>query len=440
MKNVNIVQAILLGISGIAIILAVIMFAAYRSGGTGSKNAEVVLWGTISEQVFDEVIRELQIENSLYESLIYVQKDPNSYEDELLKALAEGTGPDLVLINEKQVISNQNRMQEIPFTSFPLRTYQDLFLDEGNLLVTQTGILGFPFLVDPLVMYYNKDTLNNYGYARPPETWTEVLSITPTITQKDSSFNITKSTIALGSYDNITNAKDIYWLLTMQAGNSVIERFLDTQDQVEKYRSIFGENLNFTLNPSYASTNFFTQFSNPTKTVYSWNRSLPDSQTAFVSGDLAFYLGFASELPVIKRINPNLNFDVALVPQSQSSDRKVTYGSMMLFTIPKTSQNVGGAITMVAALTSSKTQSAFSIAYGIPPVRRDLLTSYDAKNSYESIFNRSAVISRGILEPDAKKTDAIIKELIDTVVSGQYEISSAVSRAQEKLRVILDNE
>ena len=438
MKNINFVQIILLIVSGIAIIAAVIMFAAYRSGGGKTAYANVVLWGTFPEQTFTSVVRELQLNNDIYGSLKYVQKDPVSFEDDLLKALAEGSGPDLVLIDEKQVISNQARMQEIPYESFPIRTYQDLFLEEGNLLLDETGIIGFPFLVDPLVMYYNKDILSNNGYSRPPETWTEILSIAPTITQKDSSFNITKSTVALGSYDNITNAKDIFWMLTLQAGNSVIERYMDNQDQTEKYRSTFDDSLNFTLKPTYASTNFFTQFSNPTKTVYTWNRSLPQSQTAFIAGDLAFYIGYASELPTIARINPNLNFDVTLVPQSQSSERKVTYGSMLLFTIPKASENPNGAFSMIMALTSQEAQQLFSQTFGIPSVRDDLLTTSSATNSFETIFNRSAIISRGILEPDPRQTSAIIKELIDTIVSGQYEVSSAISRAQQKIRVLLN--
>lgn len=440
MKNVNIVQMILLAISAIAIVLAVIMFAAYRSGGADSSIPSVEIWGTLPESTFTEVVRELQYEDKKYEGLTYIQKDIETFEDELLRALAEGTGPDVVLINEKQIVSNQNRMQEISYESFPLRTYQDLFLDEGNLLLTRTGILGFPFLVDPLVMYYNKDTLSNNGFARPPENWTELLAITPVLTQKDSSFNISKSTIALGSYSNIVNAKDIFWLLTMQAGNPVIERYFDDQDQVEKYRSVFNDNLNFTLNPAYASTNFFTQFSNPTKTVYSWNRSLPDSQTSFISGDLAFYIGYASELSIIRRLNPNLNFDVAMVPQSQSSERKVTYGSMYIFAIPKTTRTTSGSISIIASLTSRNSQEAFSKAFGIPSVRRDLLASSDSSSSFEAVFNRSAIIAKGILEPDARQTDVIIKELIDTVVSGQYEVTEAVSRAQEKFSIMLSNE
>lgn len=440
MKNINISQVILIGVSIIAIISAVVMFSLFRGGSTSSTNGTVVLWGTISQENFTSTLNTLETNGNKIEGIKYVQKNSSTIEAELLKAIAEGNGPDLVLLGEKQIVSNQKILQTIPFDSYPLRNYQDLFIEESLLLVSSEGILGFPFLVDPLVMYYNRDLLTNAGYSKPPQTWTEILAIAPTLTQKDSSFNISKSTIALGSFENITNAKDIYWTLVLQAGNPVIKRTTENQNQKETYQSIFKENLNFTLNPAYAATNFYTQFSNPTKTVYSWNRSLQNSQTMFTSGDLVFYLGKISELPLIKRINPNLNFDVALVPQSQSSIRKVTYGAMSVLAIPRTSKNLRGAVLTIGALTSREAQSAFAKTLSVSSVRKDILSTPDSSSPYESIFSKAAIMSQGILEPDSSKIDAIIKELIDTVVSGQYEVSEAVSRADEKISLLISHE
>jgi ABC-type glycerol-3-phosphate transport system substrate-binding protein len=440
MKNISIIQVVLIGISIVAIMTAVVMFSMFKGGGSRVADTEVIMWGTIPEETFGAVLTSLENQDNEIKGLKYVEKNQETFDDELLKAIAEGEGPDLVLLNEKQIIANQKRMQVISFDTFPLRDYQDLFIEESSLLVSQEGLLGIPFLVDPLVMYYNKDTLTNAGFSKPPQTWTEVLAVTPNLTQKDSSFNISKSAIALGSFDNIVNAKDIYWTLVLQAGNPVVKRDIEAQDEIETYTSIFVESLNFTLNPAYAATNFFTQFSNPTKTVYSWNRSLSNSQTMFTSGDLAFYLGRASELSTIKQINPNLNFDVTLVPQSQSSTRKATYGSMYVLTIPRSALNPEAAMNVINLLTSKDIQSEFARTLEISSVREDLLVMSDSTNPYESIFNRSAIMSQGILEPDTRKTDDIIKEIIDTVVSGQYEVSSAISRADQKLSLLLRNE
>jgi ABC-type glycerol-3-phosphate transport system substrate-binding protein len=235
MKNINVVQAVLIGISGIAIIGAVIMFAVNTARGPVSTNGVVVMWGTLSQNSFSSVLQGLENDGNKIDGLKYVEKDPTTLNDELLDAIVEGSAPDLVLLDEKQIITNQKRMKTIPFTSFPLRDYQDRFIDESSLYITDEGIIGFPFLVDPVVMFYNKNILANAGYSKPPQTWTEVLAIAPTLTQKDSSFNISKSTIALGSFDNVTNSKNIFWTLVLQAGNPVIDRGRDPNTGSQVY-------------------------------------------------------------------------------------------------------------------------------------------------------------------------------------------------------------
>jgi ABC-type glycerol-3-phosphate transport system substrate-binding protein len=286
-------------------------------------------------------------------------------------------------------------------------------------------------------MYYNRDILTSNGFARVPETWAEVLSLAPVVTIKDSSFNISKSTIALGAFENINHAKDIFWMLTLQAGNPVIRRGIDSQTGAEEYQNTFMNSFNFTLAPAYASTNFFTQFSNPTKTVYSWNKSLQDAQTMFIAGDLAFYIGYASEIGTIRRLNPNLSFDIALMPQSQSATRKSTYGAMSVLSIPRTSKNVSGATYVISQFTSPQIQSIITKELAHASVRRDLLSQDDVSSPYQSIINRSAIMSQGVLEPDSRRMDDIIKDLIGTVVSGQYEISQAVNRAHEQISLLL---
>ncbi len=442
MKNINIIQAVIIGVSVVAIAVAIVMFSLFRGGSIGSSIGQTVIWGTIPNSSFQSFLQKLRNDLNLEEvkDIKYVQKDVATIEDELLKAMAEDSAPDLVLLNEKQIIKNQTRLQIIPYKSFPIRDYQDTFFDGADILLSKEGIIGFPFHVDPLVLYYNKNLLLNEGYSRPPQTWAEVLAVAPTLTEKDSSFNIFKSTIALGSFDNIKNAKEIYWMLVLQAGNPVIERYQEQNDPKEKYRIIFDDDLNFTLNPAYAATNFFTQFSNPTKTVYSWNRSLQDSQTAFISGDLVFYLGRASEINTIKKLNPNLNFDVALMPQSRSSERKTTYGTMQIFTIPKNAPNLNGAIATIGIMTRAEVQDELVKLIGGTSARTDVLENPDVADPYQVIFNDSSIIAQGILEPDAQAIDGIIKELVDTIVSGQYEISKAIENADEKMSLLLNNE
>ena len=55
---------------------------------------------------------------------------------------------------------------------------------------------------------------------------------------------------------------------------------------------------------------FYTQFADPAKETYSWNKTFQNDKNAFISGKLAFYFGYASEYKDIQQKNPNLRFDI----------------------------------------------------------------------------------------------------------------------------------
>lgn len=435
MQKGNIIGIVLIGVSIVAIFIAVVMFSVFKVGGGGSKSGPVLIWGVLPEVTFKNVLQKMSENNIRTEHITYVQKQVETFDDELLRAIAENNSPDLVILDEKQIIQNQNRMITIPFQSYPLRTFQETFIDQADLLITQEGILGFPLMINPLVMYYNRNILSDTGFARVPQTWTEILAVAPVMTIKDSSFNISRSAIALGSFENINHSKNVFLMLLLQAGNSVVARSINPQTNQEEYRSTLIDNQTTAVS---AATNTFTQFANPNVTVYSWNRSLPNSQTMFVAGDLGFYFGYASEINEIRRLNPNLSFDIALVPQPQNPVRRTTFGSMNILTIPRTSKNTSGAIEVITTLTSPQVQQIIAKEFARASVRRDVLSVVDPANPYQEIINRSAIMSNAVLEPDKKRMDDILKELIEGIVSGQFEINQAINRAHERITLILN--
>jgi hypothetical protein len=105
--------------------------------------------------------------------------------------------------------------------------------------------------------------------------------------------------------------KEILATLFFQSGNNITERSPVTgevsavidKDLEKEFEDASGT-------PTESVLDFYTSFANPSKSLYSWNRSLPNSENAFLNGDLAFYFGYASEIKRIQDKNPNLNFDV----------------------------------------------------------------------------------------------------------------------------------
>jgi hypothetical protein len=151
--------------------------------------------------------------------------------------------------------------------------------------------------------------------------------------------------IALGQYNNINNVKDILSTLLIQNNNPIVGR------EGKSYYSLLNSNLlNLSVSPIEAVIQFFISFSNPSNTAYSWNQSLPSSFDMFTSGRLAFYIGRASELFNIERVNPNLSFDVTEIPQIKDSPTKRTYGEIYAIVVSKRSSSISSAFLVSGEL------------------------------------------------------------------------------------------
>jgi ABC-type glycerol-3-phosphate transport system substrate-binding protein len=181
---------------------------------------------------------------------------------------------------------------------------------------------------------------------------------------------------------------------------------------------------------------FYTDFANPSKTTYSWNRGLPLSTNAFVAGDVGIYFGFASEYQEIAARNPNLRFGVAQIPQVEGALSHATYGRMVGLAIPRVALNIQGAADIAQKLVSPEAVALVAQATGLPPVRRDV--EFDtAASATGSVFAQAALISRTWLDPNPTATDAIFKTMIESVISGAEEPAASITTAAQALRQLV---
>lgn len=422
-------QIILTGVFAVFILAGVFVFAFFGRGSTTKAN--VLVWGPIPESAFNSILSKLPISEDKSVDVKYVYKKSTDFDQDFIEALASGVGPDVVIISQDNILKHRNKLFLIPFESYPERTFKDSFIEEGEMFLEPTGILAIPFLVDPLMMYWNRDIFTSASIASAPKYWDEFYELSKTLTVKDSSLNISRATLPMGEFGNINNAKDILATLMFQAGNTEIVK-IENGRYVTTLTKSFGGN----INPAVAAINFYTEFSNPGKAHYSWNRALPSSQTLFASGDLAVYFGYASELPLLRLKNPNLNFDVALLPQSRTGDRPVTFGKMYGLALTRSTRSLNGSFAVISALSSVEATNTFSKEAGLPPVRRDLLAK-GVQDANMSLFYQSALRSRAWLDPSAQATDAIFKELIESITSGRARSEQAVALAEQEINALL---
>lgn len=424
-------QIALLGGFGFLAMVALFLLNNYSPSSSDEAlvfGDSVVIWGTEDEDIVEAHIDDASKQYEGLNVVRYVEKDERTFDDELINALAEGNAPDLVLIPAGKLVKHRNKLQPIPYESYPVRDFKDAFIDAADIFMLSDGIYGIPFAMDPLILYWNRDLFATNGIAQPPATWEGVVtSIVPVLTERDARRTIFKSAVAFGEYRNVKNAESILLMLLLQSGSAMVT------ESNGKYNVGLNVGLNeSTKEPLSSSLQFFTDFSNPNSPLYSWNRSLALDQNAFIAGDLALYFGLGSEVSSIAEKNPNLNFDVAVVPQGSNVSVRRTYAKTLGFAIPKASDNRQGAYSVANLLSSSAIAGPMAKDLGLTPVRRSLLSATN-QNQYQRVTFESAFFARDWLNPDIDSSGNVFSVMVEDVVSNRTKPSDAAVDAVGRL-------
>ena len=425
---------ILLAVFASLAVTGVLIFAfAVGKTSTDSVGA-LTIWGTIDGQAFSTLLRQFSDADNAFIQVTYVQKDATTYDADLTRAIAAGTGPDLFLLRQDYAYRTVDQLWIIPYSGASYAVsksqFETSFVDVTSPFLGEKGVLAVPFLADPLVLYWNKDILSTYGFAEPPKYWDELPSMIAVITKKSDEGQIVLSTIPLGEYANVTNAKDILSMLILQVGGMI------TAYDNGKLAPALEGGTPASMGAVEKSLDFYTGFANPAKpNTYTWNRSLPASRASFAGGGSALYIGFASEDALIKKMNPNLNFSVARVPQIRSASTTNAVARVYGLAIPRNAKNPFGSLKLAYFLASSENARAAANVFLIPPVRRDVLGKEADGNM--RIFEAQVIMAHSWIDPDPVVTEAIFKNMIEDTTSGSVPLlSDAVQHAQQQFNKI----
>ncbi len=433
----NSFQIVVLVVFGALAVLAVLVFSGAIKIGSSNKSdipgGNVVLWGTWKRDTIIRLFDDLNRTNKSF-SVTYIQKNPQTFASDLVEAIASGAGPDMVLISQDTIVATQNKLYHIPYVSFPERSYKDTYTQEGDLFLAPDGVIALPLTIDPIILYYNRNLFEGAGITLPPKTWDEMNNIVPLLTKKDSNNNLIQSALSFGSFTNVMHADDIFSLLLQQAGNPIVAY----NGQI--LQSKLSDKMGLSTSPAESTLTFYTSFIDPNNKLYSWTKTFTNARDAVLSEQLAMYLGYASELPLISAKNPNLNFDITTVPQIPGSNAKSTYGNMYGIAIVKSSKNIATAFSAATLLSGKdfmgKVIGKLLEEAPIAPTRRDMLAT-PPQNLYGPTLYGSALISRAWLTPSKSVSSQIFSDMIEDVVRGAFSVGDSISKANNRLNVSL---
>lgn len=428
-KKLSLFQIVLLCVFGSLAVVGVLIFA-FAVGGSGNASVgKVVIWGTLDATAFQTIIRDAGETDPRLSQVTYVQKDATTYESDLADALSSGTGPDLFLMRQDYAARDAGKAVTIPYTSLSQSQFENTFVQAASPFMGGSGVVGIPILIDPLILYWNRDLLTSAGIAQPVQYWAQLPTQAQTLTKKDDAGNVTTSAIDFGEYQNVDNAKDILAMLILQAGGRITAR--DTAGHLIPALSATAADSSATQ----SALRFFTEFADPSTDYYSWNRALSDARQAFAAGTLAYYVGYASEEPLIKQTNPNLNFAVAAMPQVQGSTASIDGGHVYGLAVAKTGVNQGGALTVAYLMAGPSVSQQLSVALGVPSARLDALAQ--PAQGDDGLFNKMALIARSWVDPDPDQTNSLFQAMIEDTTSGATRLPDAVQRGDQQMAQIM---
>lgn len=442
-KKSSVFQIVVISVFAALAVGGVLVFALLMNNNAASSTGPVVIWGPFDDRTFGQVIQDLSDADPTFKQVTYVRKDVADYEDTLTQALAAGQGPDLFFLRQDYVMKDAPKTNPIPETSLSATQFQTAFIDAANVFYGRSGAVALPLLADPMILFWNRDLLSAAGYAQPPRFWDEISGMARAITGCQATalttqqstivgcdhdtLAIKKATVALGAYDNVIHAKDVISTIIMQEGGAVTARD-ESGDLGSGFTSYAG-------GPAQAiekAVGLYSQFSDPSREDYTWNTGLPDSRSAFTSGDLALYVGFGNELGLIRRANPNLNLAVANMPQVRESGKTLTGAHVYGLAVSRTGKNPQGALTVAFALGGAATSKQLADALGLVSARRDVLSA--AGRDEAGFLSNAAIASRTWIDPNPDKTDAAFRAMIGAIVSGTMRQTEAIERADQEIK------
>lgn len=388
---------------------------------------QVTIWGMLPSAPINAILSELKDETDAYRGVTYEYIAPEDFNQRILTALADGEGPDIVLLSQELLVGMRKRIQPVSYDSYPIRDIRNQYLDGAQIFALNDGLYGYPIAVDPLMMYWNRDMLANESILEAPATWEVLVNDNfPKLIDRDFRRTVNQAVVAMGEYGNVENAFGVISTLLIQGGSQLV---LETEDnQYVQQLRLSPRN----SDPLEAAVDFYTRFSEPSNALYSWNRAFESDRLEFLSEDLALYFGYASEGPQLEKLNPNLNFDIAAVPQGEGASVRRTYGKFYALSTLRSSDNKYGASVMMLKLGGATLADRIAKENGMVSAFRSSVSA-GSNDTYGRISYPSAATALGWLNPDLSIADGVFETMTQDVNENRRPLFEAVTDAVERL-------
>ncbi len=384
-------------------------------------------------------------------SIQYKKFTIDEYEQQLLEAWAEDRGPDIYFLPNNWIAKYKNKITPLPSKiKLPYReiktsgigsfqktdiidsvkeirttSLNDLVQNYANVVyedvVLNKKIYGLPLSLDTLGLFYNEDLLRYANISYPPKTWTEFNNMVKSISLLNENNEFEQSGTALGTTNNIDNAVDILMLLMFQNGVNFLTK---------------NKHLNFedkkTQDLALEAINFYNDYANPIKEVYSWNEDQENALNAFIDGQVAFFFGYPYHIQQIKsRITNKFNLKTAQVPQIADTLKPANFANYWVMTVAHKTKHKDAAWGFIDFATRKENVKMYLDKTGRPTALKSLLKSQENNLTLKPFVDQILTARSWYHGNSPQKSKNYIIQLINKIKSGGLKL--------DKIRDLLVN-
>lgn len=141
--------------------------------------------------------------------------------------------------------------------------------------------------------------------------------------------------------------------------------------------------------------------------------------------------GYSYLKDTIKQKAPNLNYDVAPIPQPKAGQNLVNLANYWGFAVSKQTKVSSTAWKFIASMTTKKELQAYYQRHDLPTSRRDMVS--DQADTDMGVFATANLTAKSFYKKDANKVDSIFTTLIDDITLRGKEVDAALADASQKV-------
>lgn len=428
-----IIGGVFIVIAIVAVLMATGVISGLRGGGGGGGllRGHIEVWGVIDdEDVYNNLAGGFSGINPGVK-ITYKKKAIETYEQELLRAFAAGTGPDAFQIHHTWLTKYQDILLPAPADVLPTVSFKEAFVDVvGADFAPGLEVYGVPLYVDTLALYYNTDLFNSAGIVFPPTDWDGFEVYSRMLTQRKQSGDILLSGAAIGSGNNIVSSPDLLALLMLQQGAPLI----DLKGRMS-FKTASG--VSNQINAAEKALTFYTSFAKQGNPNYSWSATGKDnSETAFSQNHAAMMFGYAEARNRLRAKNPKLKFEVAPMPQIKGTAFRRNYADYWGFGVYKNSKNQRVAWEFLKYLTLPQSAEYYLSLTGRPAAHKVLIQKQQ-QDQRMKVFADQALSAVTWLQRDVSVIRNAFIQMIDAQATSDQTPLQTLSTAEVEINALL---